>query len=125
MNFGFDLEGTLDAEPHMFGALCYSLIKNGHAVYVITAYWSEDGQVDQGQIDLRRRQLVYIGFESGIHFTDILFAPGSTVEQQGERKRELCANWMIGLMFEDRQEFTDIISKSTRCFLIQPRVYGV
>lgn len=122
MNFGFDLEGTLDAEPQAFRALCSSLVDSWHEVYVITAYWTPDGGPDGNQEALRDSQLEAIGFVRGKDYTEMLFAPGSTVEAQGATKRLLCESHTITLMFEDRQVFTDEISKATTCLLIQPRI---
>ena len=122
MNFGFDLEGTLDADPHVFSALCHALVTAGHGVHIITAYWSPDGGFDQSQVDLRKSQIAAIGFELGVHYSAVIYAPGFTAEQQAEQKSQACASWGIALMFEDRQDFCDEISKVTRCVLMQPRL---
>lgn len=121
MNFGFDLEGTLDVAPEAFRALCGALVSSGHNVFVITAYWSTDGSDDPIQEGVRQGQLDAIGFVFGEDYGEILFAPGATVEAQAAAKRLLCDNRDVRLMFEDRQEFTDEISKATQCVLIQPR----
>ena len=121
MNYGFDLEGTLDADVEMFSDLCAALVAEGRRVYVITAYWSESGGYDEGQERLRWSQLDAIGFEKDVHYTELICTPGSTVEQQGENKRAMCEQRAVRLMFEDRQVFTDEISKVSRCVLMQPR----
>jgi len=121
MNFGFDLEGTLDAEPEAFRAICQGLILQSQGVYVITAYYSEDLERDNLQETIRRNQLNAIGFRQTRHYTDMLFAPGDTAECQGQIKRALCEQMNVQLMFEDREVFADQISATTRCLLLQPR----
>ena len=121
MNYGFDLEGTIDAEIEVYRDLCSALIAEGRKVFVITAYWSSTGGYDEGQETVRRGQLDAVGFELGVHYTDLLFAPGNTVQEQGENKRLICEQQGVRLMFEDRECFTEDISKVARCVLMQPR----
>lgn len=122
MTFGFDLEGTMDAEIDIYQALCKALVDGGHTVVIITAYWSSDGGYDAGQCAVRQGQANDAGFVRGIHYSDLVCVPGSTVEEQGANKRGMCIALDVCLMFEDRQVFTDEISKVTRCLLMQPRI---
>lgn len=121
MNYGFDLEGTLDAEPEMFRNLCSALVAADEGVYVITAYYHPEGGVDVNQEQIRYKQLNDIGFIQGIHYTEMKFAPGVTARGQGNRKQSICADLEIRLMFEDRQIFADEISKVSRSVMMVPR----
>lgn len=88
-------------------------------VYVITAFWSKDSA--EVIVAQRSAMLDAIGFMKGRHFTTLICVPGDTAEEQGEEKRKICEQMNVQLMFEDRANFTDQISATTRCLLLQPR----
>lgn len=115
MNFAFDLELTLDAEPEAFRAICTSLITCGHGVYVVT------GLFPGATEGYRLQQLAAIDFQKGREYTELRCCPGSSPAEVGDRKRDVCEEINAALMVDDRADFTERIRHSTRCLLILPK----
>lgn len=99
MNYGFDLEGTLDAAPEVFRPLCRALMQAGHGVYVIT------GLFPGATREQRLQQLFAIGFFHRVQYTSLLCVPGTSPEEIGTGKANACKEYRIGLYVDDRADF--------------------
>lgn len=115
LNFAFDLERTLDAEPEAFRALTSALLAADHGVYVVT------GLFPGALREHREAQLAASGFIEGTHFTSLICCPGSSPAEIGAAKGRICRDLGAALMFEDRPDFIEQISPTTRCLLMVPR----
>lgn len=115
MDYGFDLDDTITAEPDSFRELMGVLVSANHGVHVIS------GALDDGDPEAQRQKLDGYGFVEGTHYTslDVVVARGAKDFARG--KRELCEHYGVSLVFEDRSDYANEISKVARCLMMWPR----
>lgn len=121
MNFGFDLDNTITAEPEAFRLLMEALVAAGHGVHVITGVMPGVTDEHLATVDGRAEQLRSLGLRQDEHYTTIHLAMARGAAAIGHRKRELCSSLGIELMFEDRSDYANAMREVTRCVLIWPR----
>src|SRR4029077_15824406 len=108
MIYCFDIDGTLSERPMIFATVMEALLKAGHQVYPLTAAMSSWGP----DIEARRlAQLSKLGFEKGIHFTDVVVCVAGTLESCGNLKGQFCKDMNVSLMVEDTSIYADAIKR--------------
>jgi hypothetical protein len=121
MNFGFDIDGTITAEPIIYGALMDALVKAGHQVHVVTGQLSDT--VEEVDYQRRRDQLLSQGIKENIHYHKLHIARGlyNDVRNAIKEKKTICQENNIVFMFEDSEAYCKSISDVARCVIMVPR----
>lgn len=104
MNFGFDIDDTITAEPGAFSALMAALVSGGQGVHVITGAIPGVTRRDLSTEKGREEQPAGIGLTAGTHYTKLHLAIGKGAAAVADKKRQLCVDLDIALMFEDRSD---------------------
>ena len=109
MNFGFDIDGTITAEPEAYAAIMASLTAAGHWCHVITG--TMDDAVTDDHTAKRRAQLEKHGILPGVHwnYLHIVTAPHAI------NKAKYCEQRDIRMLFEDSDAYIEECRKVTRC----------
>lgn len=120
MNFGFDIDDTITAEPAAFRALMEALVDAGHEVHVITGVMPSVTKPEHATYEGRRAQLEGYGILEGVGYTKLHLAAVDGAKAIARQKRQLCEQHEIALMFEDRSDYANEVRQASRCLLMWP-----
>lgn len=101
MRFGLDIDGTVTQMPDVFQAICRSLMRAGHHVYVVTAARPGRHNPDKNTKAGRQAELARYGMKPGIHFDDIVLAWGDDHRAVAEAKARICEELHLAVMFDN------------------------
>lgn len=119
MNFGVDIDGTVSAMPEVFQAICRSLMRCGHHVYVVTAAMPDRKHPEKNTPHGRQEELAGYGMFPRTHYDRVVLAWGDDRRQVAKAKAEWCRKLHLDVMFDNDplnvaacREVTDVLVPS-------------
>src|SRR5208282_2186189 len=111
MNFGFDIDGVLDAFPAEMLALCSALQAGGNHVYIITGV--EEDEVLPADVTNKEAYLTGLGFGKGSYFKLIVIpSPHDT------NKAKAIKDNKIAMLFDNNKDNLKAAKGLCPCWLL-------
>jgi len=107
--FCFDIDGTISEKPGVYREIMKSLVQSGHIVYPLTAM--QDSVARDHYESMRLEQLMRMGLDRGVHFTDVVVCVAPTLEGCGDLKGKFCKNKGVVFMVEDTAMYAESIER--------------
>jgi hypothetical protein len=112
VNYGFDLEGTIDACKDGFLPLMAALVADRHGVLIMTGVFAPATNQTRME-DIKR-----CGLERGVHYTELYLIDGGQglpedMQHVAQMKRDFCHTEGVVMFWDDRKDWCDVINETT------------